>query len=450
MQRRVVITGLGVISPIGVGWAEFWENCLAGVSRVEPIPEHWHQYTNYTSTIWSSLPPVDYSAYNISRTEELVMDPSSKLSCASAYMALMDAGYELVQADTRKNRFFVKGIDSERWGVFWGTGAGGVCTLLANNNNHKVKAISERLGPVRDDLAGKGIALDGVLACPERFSPFAVSTFMPNSPAANIGIKYTLHGKSETPCSACAAGTVAIGRAFSEIRSGSLDCAVTGGAEYIADASGAIFRAFDVSGALVKDCDDPQTANRPFDRKRSGFLFSEGGSGALILEELSHAEKRGARIIAELTAFDQTFDAHSIMMIEPSGSQIRRLIGNCLDQCGSLPGEIDYINAHGTGTELNDKIEAEIIFDMFDGKPLVNSTKSLIGHTIGASGVIEAIVTALSVKHDITHGCKNLEDPVNDINFVRQSVHTPLKKALTHSFAFGGHNAGLIIEKYSP
>ena len=448
MERRVGITGIGVISSLGTGRDEFLKNCLDGTSHVEHVPEHWHRYTTLESTLWTPLPPVDFSRYKISRIEAMQMDMSAKLSNASSYLALIDAGYEPVLVNEKKNKYSIEGINPERWGVFWGTGAGGVCSLIGNEANHIVTPVKKRLAPAKTTLESQGVMLDDILVSQPRFNVFCVSMFMPNSCSSSIAIKYSLHGVNETNCSACASGTAAIGRAFSEIRNGSIDCAVTGGVDYLKDDYGAIFRGFDNAKTLVRDITNPQTANRPFDKKRSGFLFSEGGCGTLVLEEFSHARKRNASIVAEVTAFDQTCDAYNIMMLEPSGRQIRRMIGNCLDQSGSSPEDIDYINAHGTGTELNDAIEAEILLDVFGERPYVNSTKSLIGHTIGASGAIEAIVSALSVNHDITHICKNLEDPVNSLNFVRQTKHTPMKKALTHSFAFGGHNAGLIIEKF--
>jgi 3-oxoacyl-[acyl-carrier-protein] synthase II len=208
------------------------------------------------------------------------------------------------------------------------------------------------------------------------------------------------------------------------------------------------FRGFDTAGTLVKDCSEPMKANRPFDQNRSGFLFSEGGSGVLVLEEMEHAIKRGAKILAEISAFAQSFDGFNIMRIHPEGKEIKRMITNALKQADLPPGEIDYINAHGTGTEVNDATEVSIIEDIFGHQVLVNSTKSLIGHTLGASGAIEAAVAVLSILNKTTHVCKNLEEPINGLNFVRRVDEYPIRRVLSQSFAFGGHNAALIFEEF--
>ena len=224
--------------------------------------------------------------------------------------------------------------------------------------------------------------------------------------------------------------------------------ALSGGVECLNDGVGMAFRGFDVAGTLVKDCSEPMKANRPFDQNRSGFLFSEGGSGILVLEEMEHAIKRGAKILAEISAFAQSFDGFNIMRIQPEGKEIKRMIIDAVKQAGLLPDEIDYINAHGTGTEVNDVTEVSIIADIFGDEVLVNSTKSLIGHTLGASGAIEAAVAVLSILNKTTHVCKNLEEPINGLNFVRRVDEYPIRRVLSQSFAFGGHNAALIFEEF--
>jgi 3-oxoacyl-[acyl-carrier-protein] synthase II len=247
---------------------------------------------------------------------------------------------------------------------------------------------------------------------------------------------------------ACAAGTVAVGNGFEAVRDGRVAIAVTGGSEYLYDEHGHIFRGFDVAGTLVRNCENPARANRPFDQERSGFLFSQGGAAVLVLEELEHARRRGAPIIAEVAGYAETFDAYSIMSLAPGGVQIERMLRAALANAGVDPNEVDYINAHGTGTENNDRTEAEVIERMFGGRPLVNATKSLLGHAIGASGAIEALVTALTLREGTTHICKNLESPIRDLNFVRKVPRADLNTGLSQSFAFGGHNAAVVLRRY--
>ena len=231
--------------------------------------------------------------------------------------------------------------------------------------------------------------------------------------------------------------------------SGRIDVAVSGGCEYFADEYGHIFRSFDVSGTLVRDCADPETANCPFDEKRSGFLFSQGGAAVLILEELEHAQRRGATIMAELIGFAETFDAHSMMSLAPGGKQIERMIRAALADADLSPPDVDYINAHGTGTKNNDETEAQVIDRVFGRSVRVNSTKSLLGHTIGASGAFEALVTVLSLRDGTTHICKNLNAPLLGLNFVCSVEQFDPRVGLSQSFAFGGHNAAMVLRRFS-
>jgi 3-oxoacyl-[acyl-carrier-protein] synthase II len=270
---------------------------------------------------------------------------------------------------------------------------------------------------------------------------------MPNTAAATLGIKYSLHGSNITVCNACAAGTTAIGRAYLAIRGGEADAALAGGVEYLRDDYGGIFRAFDAAKTLVDAGEDPSKANRPFDKARTGFLFAEGGAAILMMESLDHALARGARPLAEICSFAETFDAYSMMSPDPSGKHIELMLRAALTQAGITALDIDYINAHGTGTVVNDDIEARTIERIFGDKPLVNSTKSLIGHSVGASGAIEVAVTALSIQSQTTHICKNLENPILPLRFVREAKAYPIQKALTQSFAFGGHNAAVVLSR---
>ena len=445
MKRRVVITGIGVVAPNGATTAEFWDNCLALRSSVMPIPEHWSNYWQPLSRVWAPLPAIDFGARGIGRVERMQLDNSAMLAIVAAQEALENARLPFILSDEKKNIFSVAGFSGDRTAVFMGTGIGGISSFAGNEGNHILSPCSARLR--QSELPMDGFA--DVMRAPSRFNPFVVPMTMPNSCSAVLGIRFSVTGANRTICTACASGTMAIGQAFDAITAGKADAALAGGAEYLADDYGGVFRGFDIAKTLVKNCDDPQTANRPFDQKRSGFLFAEGGSAVLVLEELSRAQDRGAPVIAEVLSSAETFDAHSVMSIDASAKQIRRMMIRALGEANVTPGEIDYINAHGTGTEQNDEIEAMTIESVFGAQPLINATKSLTGHTFGAAGAIETAVTALSIARKTTHACKNLEEPVRPLNFVTAAGPFEIRTALTQSFAFGGHNAGLVLREWA-
>ncbi len=454
MNRRVVITGAGVVSSLGIGVDEFWSQCLKGKSAVAGVPENWPYYAELHSRLWAPLPDIDPESLGVARAERLQLDPVTMLALGAAREAIGRAGFALASAGERSRNFILSGADSTRTGVFFGTGLGGAISFLQNHTHHLLRkpraalvAYADRHGASEDRAALNGIIAQ--MTHGTRFNPFEVSMVMPNAPSAAIGIKYNLTGPNQTYCVACASGTVAVGNAFRAIRDGRVDVAISGGCEYFADEHGHIFRSFDVSGTLVRDYADPQTANRPFDEKRSGFLLSQGGAAALVLEELEHAQHRGATIMAELIGFAETFDAHSMMSLASGGRQIERMIHAALADADMSPGDIDYINAHGTGTRNNDETEAQVIDRVFGKSVRVNSTKSLLGHTIGASGAFETLVTALTLRDGMTHICKNLDIPLLDLNFVRNTDRFNPQVGLSQSFAFGGHNAAVVLRRFS-
>lgn len=454
MSCRVVITGAGVVSPIGIGVDAFWRHCLQGKSAVASIPSHWERFADLRTRIWSPLPDINPESLGIARAELLQLDPITVLALGAAREAIEHAGFSLTAAGDRSRNFILSDVDGARTGVFLGTGLGGGITFLQNHTHHLLRKPRVDLMAYAEEFGASGDRekLNNILALMThrpRFNPFEVSMVMPNSSSAAIGIKFTLTGPNETYCVACASGTVAIGNAYRAVRDGHVNVAVSGGCEYFADEHGHIFRSFDVSGTLVRDCADPQTANRPFDEKRSGFLFSQGGAAILVLEELEHAQHRGAKIIAELIGFAETFDAHSMMSLAPGGKQIERMIRATLADAGLSPRDVDYINAHGTGTKNNDETEADVIDRVFGKSVRINSTKSLLGHTIGASGAFEALVTALSLRDGTTHICKNLDTPLLDLNFVRNVEQYDLRVGLSQSFAFGGHNAAVVLRRFN-
>jgi 3-oxoacyl-[acyl-carrier-protein] synthase II len=434
---RVFITGIGVAAPTAIGTEPFWRACLENVSAVAPVPAHWLNYYSPCSTLWAPLPAFDFQRYNVNRIERMQIDAATMLGLCACKQAIDNAGFAVRLKDEKKNTYGMSGLDASRCGVFIGTGMAGIASFALNQAHHCFSPIEERIG--KDSPAGP------LLRMPSRFNPFAVSQIMPNATAASIGIKYSLTGPNTTFANACAAGTVAMGNGFRAIRCGKCDLAVTGGVEYLGDEFGGVFRGFDSAKTLVRDCGQPEKANRPFDKKRSGFLFTEGGAAILILESKEHAERRGVKPIAEVAAFAESFDAYSMMALDPDAGVIKTMIRSALEEAGLTPADIDYINAHATGTQLNDEIEARVIEDIFGKKPAINATKSLVGHAVGASGAIEAAVTALSIRDQAVHACKNLDDPVRDLNFVTTAGPREIRAALKNSFAFGGHNAALVF-----
>ena len=421
MKRRVVVTGGGVISAIGIGLEAFWRGCLEARSAVAAIPAAWRGQADLHSSLWSPLPELDFDALGVARPERLQLDPFAMLALAAAREALLNAGLGLSPAQ-RPRALTVAGVDSGRAGVFLGTGIGGAHTFLHNHEIH--------------------------LSRGRRYNPFVVSMLMPNAAAAVIANKFSLHGPNATYCVACASGTVSVGNAYRAVRDGEVELAIAGGSEFLHDEHGHIFRGFDIAGTLVRECADPATANRPFDQRRSGFLFSQGGAAVLVLEELEQALRRAAPIMAELVGFAETFDAYSMMSLAPDGVQVERAIRASLADAGLPIGAVDYVNAHGTGTVNNDAIESAVIERVLGRSVPVNSTKSLLGHTIGASGAFEALVTALTLRDGKTHVSRNLETPCSGLNYVRSPKAFDPRVGLSQSFAFGGHNAALVLRRY--
>ncbi len=449
-KRRVVITGIGILAPSGMTTDAFWKACGEGSAPVEPIPAQWKEYAAYSSGIWAPLQKLDMAEYNFSPIHQMHYAQSSSLGMAAASQALENAGFSLFCSDEKKQRYLIPDIDPASAGVFAGTGVGGLVSLISNQANHILKPQKDLLESMqpRSTVNETAARVIGMMRIPGRFNPFVVSIIMPNAVSSSIGIRFGLTGPNITFTCACAAGTVAIGQGFRAIREGRIKMALAGGSEYLRDEFGGIFRGFDIAGTLVSgDFDDPSEANRPFDRDRSGFLFSEGGAAFLVIEEKEHAERRGVSGIAEICGYAETFDAYSMMSMDPDYSQMERMERMVLDDAGFSPESIDYVNAHGTGTLRNDEVEAAMIAKVFGRRPAVNSTKSLIGHTIGAAGALEAAVTALSLFHGTTHISRNIENPVEDLNFVTDKRPYGFLRAITHSFAFGGHNAALALKR---
>jgi 3-oxoacyl-[acyl-carrier-protein] synthase II len=243
---------------------------------------------------------------------------------------------------------------------------------------------------------------------------------------------------------------VAIGKAFRSIKTGETDIAIAGGVEHLGDRTGSVFMGFDRLQTLATPYQGLGTENRPFDQNRSGFLFSEGGAAILVLESLDSVVSRGqeSQILAEVVGFGQSSDAHSIAAIAEDNNSISGMLEQALKEARVKPADINYINAHGTGTEINDRVETGFIGHTFHHRPLVNSTKSILGHTIGAAGAFEAITTAMSLHHQMVHPSRNIQNPIADLNFPFSAAQADLRVALTHNFGFGGHNAALVLKRY--
>ena len=445
MSSSVCVTGLGAVSAFGTDVDSLWRGCLAGDSVVQPIPAMWQHYADYRSGIWLPLPAIDFRQQGFSRNEILQRDPVSLLALMAAQEALIQANLDTTLENTRQAQYQIAGIQSEQAGVFMGTGIGGAHTFLQNHAEQILARTKPELLDSADVTAQQVLAL---LRHPGKSNRMAVPMLMPNAVSASIGIKYGLHGHNRTLTHACAAGTSAIGEAWRAIHQGSLDFALCGGAEYLLDDYGTIYRGFDMLGTLVKPGDNPQQANCPFDQARSGFLFAQGGAGVLVLESEQHAQQRGAKVLARITGYAETFDASSMVALADDGVQISRAMQQALHQANLSTADIDYINAHATGTQANDRVEARVIQALFPQQPWVASTKSILGHTIGASGALEAIITVLSLHHQQTPACINLHQPAFELNFVKDSQQSiQLNRALSSSYAFGGHNAALIMER---
>ena len=439
MSSRVVITGAGVVSALGQDLETFWDGCLSARSVVEPIPPHWSGYFQPGSPVWSPLALPDFRARGLSRVETMQHDQVALLAAVAADEALERARLARTVIDRRQNTASIEGVADGQGGVFLGTGIGGASTMLGMHAN---QMLSEPAKRAKDDSHFASFDY------PARFNPFAVSMSMPNAPAAYLGIKFSLDGENDTACAACASGTVSIGRAFRAIREGRIAFALAGGSEYLDDYYGGIFRGFDAAKTLARGELAHGLLNRPFDEQRGGFLFSQGGAAMVTMECEARARARNAPVLAEVVGFAESFDSFSMMSLEPSGRHIEAMLNRAVADAGIGLDDVDYVNTHGTGTELNDATEAEIIGRTLGNRPAIVATKSLLGHTSGASGAFETVVSALTLAQQRTHGCKNLDTPIARLNFVREAGPVAATYALSQSFAFGGHNAALVLRRY--
>ncbi|MCK9221129.1 MAG: beta-ketoacyl-ACP synthase II [Limnochordia bacterium] len=411
MQRRVVVTGLGTVTSLGIGPEAFWQAILAGQSGVKLIDSI--DTSDLPTKIGAEIDKFEPSEF-MGRKEARRMDRFSQFAVAASRLALEDAA--LVITDQM----------SERVGVLIGSGIGGIATL---EEQHNV-------------LLEKG---------PERVSPFFVPMMIPNMASGQVSIIFNCKGPNLTTVTACASSNHSIGDAFKLIQRGDADVMITGGTE--AALTRLAMAGFCAAKTMSTRNDDPAGASRPFDQGRDGFVLGEG-AGILVLESLEHAKKRKAKIYSEIIGYGLTADAYHITAPAPSGEGAARAMRAALDDAGLQPSDVQYINAHGTATELNDAYETIAIKSVFgEGayELLVSSTKSMTGHLLGAAGGVEAVVCQKVLTEQIVPPTINYQthDPDCDLDYVpNQARPAKVDVVLNNSFGFGGHNAVLVFKRY--
>jgi 3-oxoacyl-[acyl-carrier-protein] synthase II len=451
-KQRVYVTGLGVVSTVGCDAKQFWQRLQTGSAHVEATPGHWRNFYSASSQIWSPLPDPQFADYGLSRTDRLLLSKAAQIGLVAATQAAASAKWEPSAVGASQGVGSPQVSGKKRAGVFVGTGLGGAPAPFDNYGAHLLGGFRQQLqARVEADPedATAAALLSGLEGHP-RVNPMVICQTMPNALAAQIAIRFGVQEHVETTCAACASGTIAIGKAFRAIQRGELDVALAGGIEHLGDRAGGVFMGFDRLNTLAKPFREMGSENRPFDAERRGFLFSEGGAGIAFLESEASLHTRGGEPLAEVLGFAETNDAYSIAAISDEQNAIEPMFRQVLLDAGLKAGDIDYINAHGTGTQINDRVEGRILERMFGRRPWVNSTKSILGHTIGASGALEFVVAVLSLQHQAVHPCLNLEDPIVDLNFTLQGGAAPIQTVLTHSFGFGGHNAALVLARVEP
>ena len=412
MEKRVVITGLGAITPVGNGKENFYNALLAGQSGIGPITHF--DASEYATRIAGEVKDFDVTEFGVDKKDARRMDRSSALAIGAAVMAADDAKLALDEEDL------------DRCGTVVGTGIGGIDSI------HDVYVT----------LFDKG---------PGRVSPFAVPMMIADMVAGRVSIRLGLRGPAITDVTACASGTNSIGDAFRIIARGDADIMFAGGTE--AAISPAAVAGFAAMKAMSTRNDEPTKASRPFDKDRDGFVMGEG-AGIVVLEELEHAKKRGAHIYAEVVGYGTNGDAYHITAPAPGGLQARKCMELAIKDAGIDPSEINYINAHGTSTGLNDLNETKAIKELFGDHAkdiVVNSTKSMTGHLLGAAGAIEAIVMAMAIETGKVHPTINCDNPDEglDLDYIREGARDyKVNYALSNSFGFGGHNATLLVRRY--
>jgi len=443
-MNSVFVTGIGSLTSLGQQTDDLWSGLLSGIAPVKQIPEHWSLYAESECQIYV---PFEYDVNThpcpISKIELLQHDPSSLIGMMSVYEALQNAGFELSIKDRRSNRLHLSGVDEDRFGVIAGSAIGGINTTWTIAYQYQNNNLIEKLLDLDNENVTELIDLYFRYR-KKRLDKFVTPKGMLNSVSDSIAMKFNARAFSETVSLACSSGTAAIGKAYQQIALGQADVVIAGGSEYFTLPTGVIHKGFDLANALTKD--SINSLHGPFDKGRTGFTYSEGGSGFIILESEAHLNKRGATPLAELSGYIQNYECFSMLAMEPSGKFVKRLHLDLLEQNQLNPGDIDYINSHGSGTPMNDEMEVNIISELYPKTTLVNSTKSILGHTIGASGGIECVATIKQMLTGTVHPNANLNKPLEGITLPTKPTKKTINAAISTSYAFGGHNAALLLK----
>ncbi len=412
-ENRVVITGLGVITPIGNSVTSFWQSCKDGLGGVGPVT--CFDASKLDSRIAGEVKGFDPAAYGMTFKDVKRMDKFGQYAVASAKQAIESAGLDLEKEDRT------------RIGVVVGSGIGSLYTI---EEEHKI-------------MLNKG---------PGRMSPFLIPMLIVNEAAGQVGIFFGLKGPNTCVATACASGSHSIGDAFRILERGDADVMVAGGTESAVVATG--MGGFCALKALSTRNNDPEKASRPFDKERDGFIMAEG-CGIVVMETLEHAKKRNAPIIAEMVGYGMTCDAYHITAPDPEGDGAGRAMQLAIKDAKLNAEDVDYVNAHGTSTKLNDKIETlsmKRAFGAHAKKIMVSSTKSMTGHLLGAAGGVELIACCLAIKDSVVPPTINYEypDPDCDLDYVPNTARkVNVDVCMSNSLGFGGHNASLIVRKYT-
>ena len=416
--KRVVVTGLGAVTPLGLNVDETWEALLNGVSGAGPITHF--DASQFKTQFACEVKNFDPTLY-LDKKEVRKFDRYAQFSVAAAKEAVGDSALDLEK------------VDKNRVGVIFAAGIGGIRTFEEETSNY---ALHKENGP--------------------KYNPFFIPKMISDIAAGQISIMYGFHGPNYATCSACATSTNAIADAFNLIRLGKANVIVSGGSEAAIAAAGV--GGFNAMHALSTRNDEPQSASRPFSASRDGFVMGEGG-GCLILEELEHAKARGAKIYAEVAGVGMSADAHHLTASHPEGLGAKLVMKNALEDAEMSPEEVDYINVHGTSTPVGDISEAKAIKEVFGEHAFelnISSTKSMTGHLLGAAGAVESIASILAIKNGIVPPTINHAEGDNDenidynLNFTfNKAQKREINVALSNTFGFGGHNACVIFKKYA-
>ncbi len=414
LTKRIVVTGIGTLNPLGNNLSEYWENLVNGVSGADMATQF--DASKFKTKFACEIKGFDATNF-MDRKEARKLDRFSQIALVASDQAVIDAGI------TKEN------VDHDRVGVIFASGIGGLTTFTEEVTNF---------------VHGDGTP---------RFNPFFIPKIILDIAAGQISMKHGFRGPNYAVVSACASSTNAIISAMDNLKLGKADIIITGGAESVIGIAG--MGGFNAMKAMSERNDDPKTASRPYDKDRDGFVMGEA-SGVLVLEELEHAIKRGAKIYCEVVGGGATADAYHLTAPHPEGLGAKNVMNAALKDAGMVPSDIDYINTHGTSTPLGDIAESKAILDVFGEHSYnlnISATKSMTGHCLGAAGVIEAIACIQSVIHDIVPPTINhfTDDPEldNNLNFTfNKAQKRVVNAALSNTFGFGGHNACVIVKKY--